>query len=453
MLHTFAFLFLIIVLASLLTYMIPAGNFQRVENQSLNQTVVVPNSYKQVESSPVAPYKIFHKIFEAFCQEKTASLIFFILIIGGVFEIIMQTGCMISFCESILKKFMKKELLIIPVFVTLFSVFGFTMGLTTASVIFVPLGIAAAQSLKLDRMTGIAMVALGTNAGFTAGIFNPFSVGTAQIIAELPLYSGIWLRCVVLVVINFVTSLYLMYYAKKQRDKNINHSMEEEQKIEQGLEAGHKMTKKQIIILTEFAVSFLILTIGISAYKWQTADITAAFLLIGNVIGFSAGFGINQICNIFTEGCSKMIKGILVIGLAATIRLILSEGNILDTITYELTALIYHLPQWAQLLGIFFFNAAINLLITSGSAKAALVMPIFTPMADCLGLSRQSAVFAFQLGDGLTNLYSPVSTTLNGVLSVSEESYGNWVRFYTPLVGIYMIAGALLTILASAVSY
>lgn len=345
-------------------------------------------------------------------------------------------------CESVLFRLKQRALWIIPVFVCLFSVFGFTMGLTTASIVFVPIGIAAAKALGIPKMCGMAMVALGTNAGFTAGIFNPFSVGVAQTIAELPLYSGAGFRLIVLLVLNLVTSLYLMKYAAKHRlpteTTDIQHSA---------------MTKRQKLMLVEFTMAFILLTFGISQLGFGTTDIVVVFLVAAIIMGITCGYTLSHICEIFTTGCKRMIGGVLIIGIAATIRLVLSDGNIMDTITYRLTEIVCGLPAQTQLMGMFLITAILNLLITSGSAKAALIMPLLTPTADTLGLSRQSTVLAYQLGDGLTNLASPVSTTLNGVLAVSEEPYHKWISFYAPLVGIYILTGGLLVVLASFIGY
>ena len=440
--HTYIILLLLVFLACLMTYIIPAGQFDRVFDEATKQTLVVSGSYYKVENTPIAPYLIFHKFYEALSSAKTSSLIFFILLIGGTFEVILKTECLSVLCEGLLSHLKSRELWIIPIFVCLFSIFGFTMGLTTASVVFVPIGIAAAKELGIPKMCGMAMVALGTNAGFTAGIFNPFSVGTAQMIAEIPLYSGAGLRWVTLLVLNLVTSLYLMYYASKHR-------------VPQQNATKHKknMALRQKLAVTEFVLSFIMLTFGIIKLSWGTNDIVVMFLITGVIMGISSGFTISYICEVFTDGCKRMVKGVLIIGIAATIRLVLTEGNIMDTITHTMTQGISYLPLQIQLLGMFLFNASINFLITSGSAKAALVMPLLTPMADTLGISRQSAVFAFQLGDGLTNLASPISTTLNGVLAVAEEPYEKWIHFYIPLVGIYILTGGLLILLASLIGY
>ncbi len=443
--HPFIILFALVLLASLLTYLIPSGQFARITDEALGQTLVVPESYARVAAQPVAPWLIFHKLFEALCLPSTASLMWLILITGGAFAVVLKTGCLTALCARALVQFRGRELWIIPVFVSLFSIFGFTMGLTTASVVFAPLGIAAAEALGLLRLSGIAAVALGVNVGFTAGVFNPFSVGIAQSIAELPLFSGAWLRWLTLPMLIAVTSAYIMHYERQHtaekpaaaRDAALNTQMSRQE-------------KRSLVV---FATGFVLLTIGISAWQWENSDIVVTFLILGIAVGLAAGMSANDICDSFLDGCRRMMRGVIVIGIAATMRLILTDGNILDTITYELTQLVWQLPPSVQLLGMFFFNAFINFLITSGSTKAALVMPILTPMADFLGLSRQSAVYAFQLGDGLTNLASPVSTTLNGVMAIGEITYGAWIKFYAPLVGIYLLIGAALTVFAGAIGY
>jgi uncharacterized ion transporter superfamily protein YfcC len=408
------------------------------------------------------------KFFEAITSQSTAKLVFFILFIGGAFEIIIQTGSIVRVFERTLVLFRKKRILIIPLFITLFSVLGFTMGLSTASVIFVPIGILAARMLGFDLLTGTAMVALGTNAGFAAGIYNPFSVGIAQTIAEVPLYSGAWIRWLLLVFLISVTSIYIVCYAKrydslaasdqfviqyeKTDDMVLGFTHQKDTGIE--IEMGYKpITIRQKLVLLLFIASFVIVTYGISAWKWEIQEIGVLFLITGIVCGFAYGFEVNRICDIFLDGCKKMLKGVFVIGLAATLRLVLSDGNILDTIAYNLTGFARYFPNWAKLMGMFYGNAALDLMITSGSAHASIAMPIMLPMSDFLGLSRQSAVFAFQLGDGLVNLTSPISTTLTGILAVSGISYGKWIRFFLPLVGIYMVIGSIFILLAGGVGY
>ena len=446
--HVFMILLILICLASALTYVVPSGEFERVENAE-GTKIVIDGSYHEVESTTVEPWKIPSLFYKALIEEKTAKLIFFIFIIGGSFEIIMKTGVLITLCENMLGYFKDRKVLMIPVFLTIFSIFGFTMGLSTASVVFVPVGIAAAKILKFDKLTGTAMVALGTNAGFAAGIFNPFSVGIAQTLADVPIFSGAWIRVLLLIALLIATSLYLVRYALKndQIDKN-EFGITFEEKI-----YDKKLSFRQKIILLEFILMFIFVIYGVTVLSFETAELSTIFLCMGILIGITAGFGAYQVCELFADGCKKMVKGSLVIGMAATMRLVLNDGNILDTITYRLTNIVCYFPKWANLMVMFYSNAVIDLAITSGSAHAAVVMPIMTPMSDVLGLSRQSTVFAFQLGDGLVNLVSPISTTLTGVLAISDIPYQKWIRFFLPLVGIYMLIGTAFIILAGVTGY
>lgn len=237
-------------------------------------------------------------MFEALSTGSAPQLMAFIFFVGGAFEIIMESGAASALCAWVVSRLRARRAWIVPVFVGMFSVFGFTMGLTTASIVFLPLGMAAAKSLGYDEETGMAMVMLGTNAGFAAGIYNPFSVGIAQTIAELPLYSGAWLRWLLLAVLVPVTGAYIVRRAGKP----------------------------------------------------------------------------------------------------------------------------------------------------ALSGEAVL-------LADALCLSRQSAVLAFQLGDGLTNLVSPVSSTLVSCLAISGVSYPKWIRYFLPLVGLYLTVGTAFMLLAGAVGY
>lgn len=448
-LHVFVVLFLLILFACLLTYIVPSGQFERVRDTATGQTLVIADSFKELKSSPVPPWKLPIKILDAFTGESTVKLIFFIFFIGGSFEIIMRTGSIPAFFENIFNHCQNKRIWIIPGFVLLFSVLGFTMGLSTASVIFVTTGILAAKAIGFGTITGTAMVALGVNAGFAAGIYNPFSVGIAQTIAEVPLYSGAWIRWLLLLFLSTVTSLYIMNYAKK-------YDLQEKVQSKSSKEANSSeklLSIRQKIVLILFVLTFVIVTYGISKWNWETKSMSVLFIISGIICGLVYGFRIDEICEIFVTGCSKMMKGVLVIGLASAIRLVLTDGHIMDTVAYGLTGFAKDFPDWAKLLGMFYGNAALDFLITSGSAHAAVAMPIMLPMTDFLGLSRQSAVFAFQLGDGLVNLCSPISTTLTGILALSGISFGKWVKFFYPLVGIYMVIGTIFILLAGAIGY
>lgn len=440
--HVFLVLTALLLLAAALTWVIPAGRFERIFHESAGQTVVVPGSFAWTASSPVALWQLPGLLFEALTTGSAPQLIFFVLLLGGAFEIILESGALTALCAWVIRRFRRRRTWLVPAFAAVFSVFGFTMGLTTASIVFLPLGMAAAKSLGYDEKTGMAMVMLGTNAGFAAGAYNPFSVGVAQAIAELPLYSGAWLRWLLLAALVPVTAAYILRRAGEPAFPAAGEDPPEQ-----------PLTFRQGAVLILLLGALALVVWGVGRRGWKVPEIAAVFLVLGVACGGAAGFSPNRICALEAEGCRKMVSGGLTIGLAAALRLVLIRGGILDSVVYGLLRAVERLPVWGQLLGMFYANALLDLLITSGSGHAAVAMPLMVPLADVLGLSRQSAVLAFQLGDGLVNLVSPISNTLVSCLALSGISYQKWLRYLLPLVGMYLVIGTGFMLLAGAVGY
>lgn len=441
--HVLLILAVLLLLASALTWVAPPGSYDRAVHKATGQTVVVPGSFTWTSPTPVAPWQLPALVFEALTQGPAPRLIAFVCLLGGSFGIIMETGAAAALCAWAARRFRNRRAWFIPAFVGIFSVFGFTMGLTTASIVFLPLGMAAARSLGYDDQTGMAMVMLGTNAGFAAGIYNPFSVGIAQTIAQLPLYSGAWLRWLLLAALTAATSVYLLCRAGRPPLPEGEEPLLERPPI----------TVRQTLVLVLLLGGLVLIIRGVGSWGWGVAEIAAVFLTLGVLCGCAAGFGAGQICALLTAGCGRMAGGALTIGMAASLRLVLERGGLLDSAVYGLLGLVEDLPAWAQLLGMFYSNALLDLLITSGSGHAAVAMPLMVPLADALSLSRQSAVLAFQLGDGLVNLTSPISNTLVSCLALSGVSYQRWLRYFLPLVGIYLVIGTAFMLLAGAVGY
>ena len=441
--HIFLILTALLLLTSALTWLIPSGSYERIFNPATGQTVVVPGSFSYTAPSPVAPWRLPLLLFEAFAGGAAPKLIAFVFFLSGAFEVILESGAIGALCAWVAGRLRRRRAWIVPAFVGVFSLFGFAMGLTTASIIFLPLGMSVARSLGYDARTGMAMVMLGTNAGFTAGIYNPFSVGIAQAIAELPLYSGAWLRWLLLAALVTVTSAYILRGAGKPGPAGEETPLPEQ----------FPLSRRQGLILALLFGALALAVWGVGARGWGMAEIAAVFLVLGLLCGAAAGFSPNQVCALLAAGCGKMLSGALTIGAAAALRLVLTQGGILDTIVCGILALVEQLPAWSHLLGMFYANVLLDPLITSGSGHAAVAMPLMVPLADALDLSRQSAVLAFQLGDGLVNLVSPVSNTLVSCLALSGLSYPKWLRYFLPLVGIYLVIGTGFMLLAGATGY
>ena len=450
--HVYIMLIALIVLACLMTFIIPAGEFDRVFDEASGQTLVMASSFNHIENTPVAPWLIPIKFFETLTTRSVAQIIFFVLILSGAFELITQSIGIETLSANIARAFKKNSFLSISVLITLFSIAGFTMGMTTEAVMFLPITIAVVSAMGYDKVIAMSLIFVGTNIGFTAGIFNPYSVGIAQSIAELPLYSGAWMRWIVWVALLIPGCIYTHRYAIRTVGGDILGVPQDAAKNEVD-EAPPKMKAGQVAALCILALALITNAFGIARYGWFLPEIAVVFLLAGVAAAFVGRLGVNKSCTLFTSGAGKIIGGVFIIGLAATIRTVLADGNILDSIANALIGQMGLLPSWLQLPGLMWGNAILDLLITSASGGAVIVMPIMVPMADVLGFSRQAVVLAYQLGDGIPNLTSPLSTTLNVAIATSGLTFGKWIKFYYPLVGIFMIIGTIIMIFAGIVGY
>ena len=407
--HTFVILVAIIIIAAIATYLIPAGEFTRFKDAATGKTLVEAGSYHRIASNPLNPLLIPSAIYTGIV--KSASTITFMLIIGGAFEVITSTGALTALCKKLSKTFSKHKYAVIPVFLTLFSIFGFTMGMSSEVMIFVPIGITLALFLGLDKVTGTAMIALGAAVGFTAGILNPFNVGVAQDIAELQLFSGMAYRIVILVILLAATSAYIIIYAKKvaaNPEKSVIYGIQED--TEYTFEdVSDSISKSQIAVLVIMAAGFGILIYGLSKKGWYFEEMSGLFIFMGIACGLVSGYGPSRIAKEFGNGAKGIVVGCLIIGIARTVEVILSDAKILDTIVYGIVNIVNVMPGSIKAVGMFICQSLINCVIVSGTGQAAVTMPLMVPVSDLVGISRQTAVLAFQLGDGFSNSVLPMS--------------------------------------------
>ena len=451
--HTFVILVAIIIIAAIATYLIPAGEFTRFKDAATGKTLVEAGSYHRIASNPLNPLLIPSAIYTGIV--KSASTITFMLIIGGAFEVITSTGALTALCKKLSKTFSKHKYAVIPVFLTLFSIFGFTMGMSSEVMIFVPIGITLALFLGLDKVTGTAMIALGAAVGFTAGILNPFNVGVAQDIAELPLFSGMAYRIVILVILLAATSAYIIIYAKKvaaNPEKSVIYGIQED--TEYTFEdVSDSISKSQIAVLVIMAAGFGILIYGLSKKGWYFEEMSGLFIFMGIACGLVSGYGPSRIAKEFGNGAKGIVVGCLIIGIARTVEVILSDAKILDTIVYGIVNIVNVMPGSIKAVGMFICQSLINCVIVSGTGQAAVTMPLMVPVSDLVGISRQTAVLAFQLGDGFSNSVLPMSSSLMGYLAVSKIPYSKWLKFMMPLFLIWTALGCLFMLGALIIEY
>ncbi|WP_312429971.1 YfcC family protein [Lacrimispora sp.] len=450
--HVFVILIMLIFLAVAATHFVPAGEFNRYVNTDTGKNLVIEGSYHLIETKPVSFFLIPGIIYRAIV--KSAGIITFILLIGGSFAIITSTNALTALCKKLSAALSGREFFVIPIFLCLFSVFGFTMGMSSEVMIFVPTGIALAISLGLDKVTGTAMITIGAATGFTAGILNPFNVGVAQDIAQIPLFSGIGYRIVLLITLLIIDTFYIICYARKVKldpQKSITYGEEEvDFKFD---ENNADLTKRQLVVLGVVIVGFCILIYGLVSLNWNFEEMSALFITMGVVCGLICGYNPSKIASIFGQGAKDICIGALIVGIARSVELVLSEASILDTIIVNIINVIGSMPVSVQAVGMFLIQSLINCVITSGSGQAAITMPLMIPISDLVGISRQTAVLAFQMGDGFSNSILPTSSALMGYLAVSKIPYVKWMKFMVPLFLIWTAIGCLFMAGAVAIGY
>lgn len=440
--HTYVLLFAITIAMALLTWVVPAGQFERIEQGE--RTIVVPNSWQPVEQSPQGFLEIFSSIPTGMAQ--SAEIAFFIFIVGGSFAILTETGMVTAFIHWVARKLKGRESLIIPAFLLLFGIAGATLGFAEETIIFIAMGVTLARALGYDALVGVSIIALGAQIGFSAGFMNPFSVGVAQGIAELPTFSGMGLRLVMFATLWVVTSLYVMRYAhkvKKDPTASLLYNPYHEGHSEVVEEAViEEMTPRRALVGLILAVGMGIIAFGVIQYGWFMTEISAIFLAIGVIAGLVYGFNPSKIAGIFVEGAKDMVFAALIVGVARSIVVVMEDGMIIDTIVNSLANIVQILPGAVASVAMYIIQIIINFFIPSGSGQAAATMPIMVPLADAVGVTRQTAVMAYQLGSGFMDSIMITSGVLMGQLSVAKVPYSKWFRYLLPLMGLWLLIGA-----------
>ena len=316
----------------------------------------------------------------------------------------------------------------------------------------VPLAIA----LGFDAIVGLSMVTIGASVGFTAGVLNPFTVGVAQSIAELPPFSGIGFRIVLFIVLYIVAVIYVYRYAEKvKKDPSVGFYgyYKQEQKQESLLPMNTKMETRHKWVLIIFLMNLMILVFGIIKYGWYMTEIAGLFILFGIVVGIVGKLPPNSIAESFIKGAGNLVGGALIIGFAQAILVLLNSAGLMDTLLYYFSNAIHSIPTAFTTVGMFFMQMGLNFIIPSGSGQAALTMPIMAPLSDMVGLTRQTAVLAFQLGDGISNMIFPTSGFFMAGLALAGIPWGRWIKWIFPFILIEITIAIAALMIAQWIQY
>lgn len=453
-LNSVALLFFMVVIAAALTYIIPAGAYERTQIGGRN--VVDPNSFKFIESSPASLFDIFLAVPNGMVN--ASGMLFGALLIGGGLECIQTSGAMNIGIARVIKKVgtTRGNMILIFLFYV-FALMGGFLGFIEGSIPFMPIAISIAVGLGYDPIVGVAVAIVGAISGFTCGPTNPYTVGVSQTLAGLEMYSGIGLRIAMFLLVPLICLGYILLYARKVKadpSKSLVAGVEVSDLAFNAAEFESKpFTAKHGIVLVCLVGGILAYVLGAVKAGWGFAHLGAIFLIIGIVAGVLSGLDVNGVTETFLKGAGTMVGACFIMGVAYGIAWIFTKASVLDTIVYFLSSPLKGLPPLVSAIGIFVVIAIINLFIPSGSGKALVVMPIVLPIAQIVNIEPQVAVLAYQFGDGITNMCTPLLGVLLLALGFGRVPFSKWERFILPLCGLLIVIAAIFIVIAMSIGY
>ena len=439
--HTFVLLLLLVAVAAALTHVIPAGSFDRVEQNG--RRLVVPGTYAQHAAHPAGLGDVFMAWPRGLAA--TASIVFYIFLIGGTFGVINATGAVDAAISAVVRAGRGRGPWVLTVLMLAFSVGGGTIGMAEETLPFIPALVLLARRMGYDDVTGCAIALVGAGAGFSGAFLNPFTVGVGQSIAGVPLFSGMGYRLVVWTVITAIAIVYVLRYAGSVRRDPGSDPMEASAQV--------AITARHLAVLAVLLLALAAVVWGSMTLHWGLDQLAALFIAVAAVCGLAGGLGANTTAERFVDGASGIAGGALVVGLARGVLVIFDGAGVTDTLLNAMAGAVSGLPAWASVLGIYAVQVALSYVVPSGSGQAALALPILVPLADMVGVTRQTSVLAYQFGDGFSNILTPTQGYFMAALALARIPFATWARFILPLQLIWLAAGGVLLLIAHAIGW
>ena len=449
--HSLAIIVIVMLVAAILTYVIPSGAFDRVKDEG-GRTVVVAGSYHAVDKTPVNPLRILEYVFPGL--QSAGQIIFALLCAGGGLGIVLATGMFQGAACTLSKKAKGKEWIVVAALMIVFALLCIPINLNYF-IPFAPLGIIVAMAMGYDAIVGISIIMLGGAVGFSCGAMNLPNTGTAQAIAELPVFSGMGYRLFCMVPFIIVTIIFVVRYGEKVR-KDPTKSLVYGTKLDFGTFDPDDMPtfeKRHIPVAIVVLASILYMVYVAIFSSLSFASSAAIFLYMGILSGIVYRMPIDEMCKKFCDGAKGMATTGILLGFAYAISGILSAGGVMDTVVNAMANALNIFPAIIQAPVMFFMHVIINFFVTSGSGQAAVTMPIFIPVADLVGMSRQTAVLAFNFGDGFCNFILPHAAATMGFVGCANVPFTKWFKYAIKLFGIWCAVGSVLLIVASQMGY
>ena len=447
----YALIFILCCVAMLLTWIVPAGVFDRVTEGNL--TKVVAGTYKVVDAQHQTPWDMLQAIYQGFMN--SAGTIFLIFFCGASVAMVEESHALSAFFSWLAYKLKGKEMIAIALLM-----FGLGLGnaagaFANIGVALMPIGIVMASAIGGDAFLAFLIIYYGLQSGFSVGFANPSILGVAQTMAEIPIFSGTNVRVVCcLANIAYLYLVTMLYYRSIRKDptRSLNYGAATPNAFAMAATDG-KMSKRQLSTVVVFIAGVIFCVACTIGFRWNAKKIASYFFGMMIVTGLVSGFSMNEIAEKFIKGCKPMIYASFITGMASAIAVILNQGKVLDTIVYWLSI---PLNQVGAVVGaglMVIVNAIVNVFIPSGSGQAAVMIPLMTPIADLVGITRQVAVQAFQFGDGLCNLLTPLNGPMMGCLAIAGVSFPKYIKWAFKFLMINIGAAVLITMALQAIGW
>lgn len=470
--HVFIFLSIIILFCSILTYIVPSGSFERTTEviKNIERTILIPGTYYEIpkhyslkglilgdnvagEASPTSLLGLFSSIPKGMNQ--AASLIFFIFIIGAVFGLIQHTGTVNVFVYTLLKKFRQSPILLTFILYSFFALVSTFLGMGGIFIPLVPILLILSKEMGFDRIFGVSILLIPQGIGWSTAITNPFTVQIAQQIAELPIGSGILLRIIMFLICFTIGFIFLMTYGKKVKNNRTKSIMPDDTFIlgEENKLVDEPFSKQHFWIAFSSVILFGLILFAVQTMGWGLIEMTGGFFTVGLLTILISGMSGNEAMNAFIKGLEIMIVPALIVGFARGIQVVMQEGQIIDTLLFHTANFLTEMPKFIAVEGMYVFQTFLNFFIPSASGQAMVSMPLMVPLADLIGITRQTAVLAFTSGDGFSNMVIPTNGVLMAILGIAVVPFEKWFKFVVRLFLMFSTIAAIFLVIAVAIDY
>lgn len=450
--HPVVILFFMLVLAAALSYWIPAGEYARELVDGRER--VVPGSYKEIPATPVSLMDMFVALPTGF---KTASDIIFIVLASGImFGFLDKSGAVENAVGALVRRLgVQRRYLIVMVMTFVFGALGVFVGYEN-NIAMIPIAALLSMAIGGDLMLAAGIAVGGVTVGFALSPVNPYTIGTGQRIAELPLFSGAWLRIILCTLGLSLLALYNVRYFKRILRAP-------ETSMSAGLDTAgfelsrplnsYRLGRRDGLSLAVFALALAVMLYGVFVYHWYINQISALFCMAAIVIGLINGHSGRDFGDIALKSVAVVAPGAFMVGYATSIKAVLEMGHISDSIAHHLAGWLTHLSLYSSALGMMMAQSLMNFLIPSGSGQALATLPILIPVGEVLGLTRQTTILAFQIGDGITNLINPALGGLIAMLGMCRVPFDRWIRFIFPLLLMLLLLAAIAVLVSVGINY